>query len=132
MAPSPDSEPAPIASSFYTDFKPVNRKKRKSKSTRDKEPLLNEIQHLRDQLGRDDWLPECQRLLSESFLASPMPEEALCLGLGSPSTSPTARVQLAFLLAMCQYLNIVCDPSGVDSEIQHQLLSGHLLRAVFT
>jgi hypothetical protein len=32
----------------------------------------------------------------------------LCLGLGSPSTSKNARIQLAFLLEACKNLNIVC------------------------
>lgn len=32
----------------------------------------------------------------------------ICLGLGSPSSSHNARVQLAFLLEICDHLLIVC------------------------
>lgn len=32
----------------------------------------------------------------------------ICLGLGSPSSSQNARVQLAFLLEICDHLLIVC------------------------
>ncbi|KAG6845173.1 hypothetical protein H0H87_012730 [Tephrocybe sp. NHM501043] len=108
MAASTDSEPSTSSSSFYKDFTPVNRKRRKSKAPREKEPLFNVLQRLRDELGRDDWLPQCQQILSEALAASgmPVPEEILCLGLGSPSASPNARVQLAFLLAICEHLNI--------------------------
>ena len=36
----------------------------------------------------------------------------LCLGLGSPSSSPVARIQLAFLAETCQRLNVVGRPSS--------------------
>ncbi|KAG6874087.1 hypothetical protein C0995_006944 [Termitomyces sp. Mi166 len=119
---------------FYTDFVPArNRKKRKSKfpaSLREKEPLsVDTIYRLRDELARgdDDWLPQCQRpsvpsvppalsrastyhksanLTHVSFAGHAVPEEVLCLGLGSPSASSNARMQLTFLLAICQHLNI--------------------------
>lgn len=35
----------------------------------------------------------------------------LCLGLGSPSSSRIARVQLAFLTETCQLLKVVCGVS---------------------
>ncbi|KAG6821090.1 hypothetical protein H0H93_007249 [Arthromyces matolae] len=94
------------SSSFYKDFTPVNRKKRKSKLGTEKLPLFDIVQRLRDELGRDDWLIECQQILSESLVACSVPEEILCLGLGSPGASPNARAQLAFLLAISQHLNI--------------------------
>lgn len=41
--------------------------------------------------------------------------DALCLGLGSPSSSRDARSQLAFLLGTCDKLNIVCIQLFVSS-----------------
>lgn len=34
-------------------------------------------------------------------------EDVLCLGLGSPTTSRDARIQLAYLFSMCEEFNIV-------------------------
>lgn len=38
------------------------------------------------------------------------PPAVLCLGLGSPTASRDARAQLAFLLAACDALALVCTP----------------------
>ncbi|KAG5354207.1 hypothetical protein J132_02789 [Termitomyces sp. J132] len=98
------------STSFYTDFIPVNRKKRKNKSRPAKEPLLAIIQRLRDELlsaQDNDWLPQCQQIITESFVDRPAPEQIICLGLGSPAASPNARAQLAFLIVISQYLHIV-------------------------
>ncbi|KAG6831295.1 hypothetical protein H0H92_011502 [Tricholoma furcatifolium] len=105
--PTTDSESSP-SSSFYTDFVPVKRKKvRKSKAPREKEPLLDIVYRLRDDLHREDqWLSECLQILREMIASSSTPEDILCLGLGSPSSSPNARAQLAFLLATCEHFAI--------------------------
>lgn len=53
---------ASTSTSFYADFVPVNRKKRRSKvAQREKQPLSVIVQRLRDELGQDDWLSQCQR-----------------------------------------------------------------------
>lgn len=52
----------------------------------------------------------CTELLKEAWNASQTSQtttRCLCLGLGSPSTSNISRVQLAFLLEVCSFLDIV-------------------------
>ncbi|GLB35380.1 putative SRR1 [Lyophyllum shimeji] len=102
------STPSSTSSSFYTEFSPVHRKKRKSRAPKEREPLLAIVQRLREELGHDDWLSECQQILVESLAKASLAtiSEVICLGLGSPAASATARVQLAFLLAICENLNI--------------------------
>ncbi|RDB24040.1 SRR1-like protein [Hypsizygus marmoreus] len=126
-----------FASFSYSDFKPANsRKKRRNRNTKDRPSFLAVIQRLREELGQGDWLTQCQQLLVESlgkaFLSSP---DVLCLGLGSPTSSLNARVQLAFLLEICDHLNIdrarvsVYDPVFTDedlslfTELQVQILT---------
>ncbi|KAF5387126.1 hypothetical protein D9615_001843 [Tricholomella constricta] len=123
---------------FYTDFTPVNRKKRRNRAIKKREPLVTVLQRLHEELGQDDWLPQCQQILVESLASAALAQtslEVLCLGLGSPSTSPNARVQLAFLLAICDSLNIdrakvsLYDPvftaedASLLAELQVQLLT---------
>jgi len=51
-------------------------------------------------------------ILEESLnVASLDSPRVLCLGLGSPSTSTNARVQLGFLLNICDHLKVVCKNS---------------------
>lgn len=42
----------------------------------------------------------------------------LCLGLGSPTSSRDARAQLAFLVQLCDTLNIVCTPLHIRAQYQ--------------
>ncbi|KAF8061556.1 hypothetical protein FPV67DRAFT_284969 [Lyophyllum atratum] len=94
-------------SAFYSDFTAVHRKKRKHRVPKEREPLLAVVQRLWEELGQDDWLPQCQQILVESLASAALTSpEVLCLGLGSPTASANARVQLAFLLAICESLNI--------------------------
>ncbi|KAG5635900.1 hypothetical protein H0H81_009725 [Sphagnurus paluster] len=93
-------------SPVHPDFIPVNRRKRKSRATNPREPPLAAVQRVRDELARDDgWLAQCQQILIDAPLAR-APLDVLCLGLGSPTASPNARAQLAFLLAACERLSI--------------------------
>jgi len=140
------SEPSTYS---YSDFIQVKtRKKRKNKASTSTPlsiaKLLPQIQSL---VGRDEWFAQSTRLslvhclssknhgstLSCIFVEiikfswrdfSPALESGsakiLCLGLGSPSASQNARVQLAFLTETCKQLNIVsyCIPSekkNIDS-----------------
>lgn len=94
--------------SFYTEFTPVKpRRKRRNNIQKDRQSPLALLQYAREDLGRDNWLKDCQRIVEESLsvvsLASP---HVLCLGLGSPSISANARVQLGFLLEICDHLKI--------------------------
>ncbi|KAG5647157.1 hypothetical protein DXG03_001112 [Asterophora parasitica] len=130
------ADPAPP--SFYKDFTPVNRKKRKNRAPKDRESTLAAVQRLRDDLAQDDWLPQCQQILRDSVECAALaqtPLEVLCLGLGSPTASSNARAQLAFLLAVCDDLNIdhakvsLYDPvftvedAALFHELQLQLLT---------
>jgi hypothetical protein len=49
--------------SFYTEFTSVKpRRKRKNKIQKDRQPPLTLLQYVREEMGQDDWVKECQRL----------------------------------------------------------------------
>lgn len=60
--------------------------------------------------------PMCVEILEEAWknfsaVDAPTPTrglKVLCLGLGSPSSSQIARIQLAFLAETCKRLEVVC------------------------
>ncbi|TFK72164.1 SRR1-domain-containing protein [Pluteus cervinus] len=100
----------------YSEFTPVrSRKKRRQGRPSNKEspgtPAL--LQSLRTQIHEDNWLSKSllagkpAELIDTALASYSFPvTEILCLGLGSPSLSLNARVQLAFLLALCDHLHI--------------------------
>ncbi len=51
--------------------------------------------------------------------------DVLCLGLGSPCSSPNSRAQLAFLLLICKSLNIVCVPT-IDIQFNIKCFFGRI------
>ncbi|KAF9533500.1 hypothetical protein CPB83DRAFT_845366 [Crepidotus variabilis] len=124
------SLPPPTASgSFtYSDFT-TRKKKRNNKhqvSRTAPQTLSSSLPPLREKLlGEGEWFANCSRILSDAwkeFCATTTPTEQepstkcksdvvglLCLGLGSPSASLNARVQLAFLTEACKILDIALD-----------------------
>ncbi|KAJ6519456.1 hypothetical protein C8R45DRAFT_1066151 [Mycena sanguinolenta] len=93
--------------STYSEFKPVaSRKKRKTNKARPS--LLTLVQRASEELAQNDWIARCQQLLQDHLTAYTFVfEQLLCLGLGSPSSSPNSRAQLAFLLEICKTVPIV-------------------------
>lgn len=115
----------------YSDFKPVlSRKKRKNKAKVEPPPLITLVEQAREELAKDDWNSGCQQILREHLTVhSLFPVQVLCLGLGSPSSSPNSRFQLGFLLEICKSMHIehanvsVYDPvfSKEDSALFEEL-----------
>ncbi|KAF7338431.1 Translation machinery-associated protein 20 [Mycena venus] len=92
----------------YSDFKPVvPRKKRTNKVQIERPSLLTQVQRAGGELAKDDWNARCQQILQEHSTVHDLPPlQILCLGLGSPSSSPNSRAQLAFLLEICKATGI--------------------------
>jgi len=90
------------------EFTPVKSpRKRRNKLQKVPRSALALLQYVREELGQDEWGKECQRIVKECLsIASLASPQVLCLGLGSPSTSVNARVQLALLLDVCDYLKV--------------------------
>ncbi|KZP20872.1 hypothetical protein FIBSPDRAFT_741759 [Athelia psychrophila] len=99
-----------LSSSYlYTDFKRVGpQKKRKSKAGLEAPSISALYQRAVDDLTTDsNWLTNCQQMLCDTLKDALMESPTvLCLGLGSPTGSRDARIQLAFLLAACHELDI--------------------------
>ncbi|KAJ6630662.1 SRR1-domain-containing protein, partial [Mycena sp. CBHHK59/15] len=104
------------------------RKKRKKHLAQPS--LFDLVQRAREELAKDDWIGRCQQILQDYLTAHSLSSsEILCLGLGSPSTSPNSRAQLGFLLEICEFLSIgtvnvsVYDPvfSEEDNALFEQL-----------
>ncbi|KAJ7109211.1 SRR1-domain-containing protein [Mycena epipterygia] len=108
----------------YSGFKPVvPRKKRKNKVQIERTSLSTLIQRAREELAKDGWNSRCQQLLQDHLTAHSVScSQILCLGLGSPSSSPNSRAQLAFLLEICESMDIehanvsVYDPVFSDED----------------
>jgi len=60
------------------------------------------------ELLKDAWGRFSASVTSVASEGSSIRVRVLCLGLGSPSTSKDARIQLAFLVEICKCLGIVC------------------------
>jgi len=88
----------------YSEFKPVvPRRKRKNLKNKERPSLLALVERTREDLAKDDWNARCQEILLDHLEARTFcPSQILCLGLGSPSSSPNSRAQLAFLLEICK------------------------------
>ncbi|KAK7064565.1 translation machinery-associated protein 20 [Favolaschia claudopus] len=88
----------------YSDFQPAtSRKKRLNRDGFQQTSLATRIQRARELLAKEDWIIQCHQVLQEHLANFVLrPSHILCLGLGSPSSSPTALAQLAFLLEICR------------------------------
>lgn len=120
---------------MYSGFSSVkSRKKRKNKSPKAPPPVSDLLAAVREQVRHSEWFGQCSRPCSidppfstlfltysmcveiledawENFSAVDAPTrgpKVLCLGLGSPSSSQIARIQLAFLTEACKRLEVVC------------------------
>ncbi|KAJ7685026.1 SRR1-domain-containing protein [Mycena polygramma] len=115
----------------YSDFKAVvPRKKRKNRVQSELPSLLCRVERAREELAKDDWNAQCQQLLQKHLTTcASSPVAILCLGLGSPSSSPNSRAQLGFLLEICkstglEHANVsIYDPvfSEEDNTLFEQL-----------
>ncbi|PFH52441.1 hypothetical protein AMATHDRAFT_74233 [Amanita thiersii Skay4041] len=91
----------------YSEFTVVSpRGKRRRRRNQTHEPfLVNLLQRLREELKQDAWFTQCQQIINDALKMLAIPfADAICLGLGSPSASRNARIQLAFLLEVCDSL----------------------------
>ncbi|KAF8352287.1 SRR1-domain-containing protein [Amanita rubescens] len=122
----------------YTDFIPVRSKRRTGNRGKLEgvSPIVL-LQGLRDELEADKWFAQCKQIIDESLRHLKMEfTGVICLGLGSPSSSHNARVQLAFLLEICDHLLIerhrisIYDP--IFSEQDLSLLHGLELTVLST
>jgi hypothetical protein len=48
--------------SFYTEFTPVKPRKNRKKIQKQRQSSFTLLQYVREELGRDDWVKECQGL----------------------------------------------------------------------
>ncbi|KAF8188379.1 SRR1-domain-containing protein [Pholiota molesta] len=105
---------SPRASFSYSEFTPVKARKIRRHKNRTSPPLSAVLATLRDQLRQEEWFAESSHSWNEFSARNP---EVLCLGLGSPSASPIARIQLAFLAETCKQLNIAHDAVSVYDPV---------------
>ncbi|KAF8738526.1 hypothetical protein AX14_011177 [Amanita brunnescens Koide BX004] len=114
----------------YTDFVPVRSKRRGNRGNLERISPIILLQGLRDELEADNWFAQCKQIIDGSLKDLNIAfTGVICLGLGSPSSSQNARVQLAFLLEICDHLLIerrrisIYDPifSEEDLSLLHDL-----------
>ncbi|EIW84975.1 hypothetical protein CONPUDRAFT_117312 [Coniophora puteana RWD-64-598 SS2] len=111
--------------SYAETFTPVrSRKKRKAKANTPESPLLL-LDRTKRELESDagTWTKECQELVRAALADADIREpDVLCLGLGSPTASHNSRAQLAFLIQLCNFLDIhtskvtAYDPAFTDAD----------------
>jgi SRR1 len=123
----------------YTDSFTVAgpRKKRNTKARQEHPSPRVLLDNAMDELITGSWFAHCQRWFAANSHRSSChikdyvvelvrdyldeitftARRALCLGLGSPTSSRDARVQLAFLVQLCDALDLVCTPFHV--RVQH-------------
>ncbi|KZT69076.1 SRR1-domain-containing protein [Daedalea quercina L-15889] len=127
-----------VPSFGYSDaFKPARpRKKRNNRPAKDVPSPSAMLQRTMDELSNTECIRECKRIVRESLDAIHLQRpDVLCLGLGSPSASRDARAQLAFLLAICDDLQIdrahvsVYDPVFAAEDIALLAALGHVAAA---
>ncbi|KAJ3894177.1 SRR1-domain-containing protein [Lentinula edodes] len=112
-----------------------SRQRKTRKQRQQKPPLFSRVQFVQDKLDLT-WFNSCIQEYFESRILEISEENSgqkkkrrqkkeynvTCLGLGSPETSDNARAQLAFLLKVCDALNIDCtrisiyDPVFTDED----------------
>ncbi|PCH38325.1 SRR1-domain-containing protein [Wolfiporia cocos MD-104 SS10] len=110
MDPSTSDASSQVPPTFnYADtFTPSrNRKKRRGRSDTAPTPPSVLLERARAELVASDWLRESKQLLCDALAALHIDApRVLCLGLGRPAVTREARVQLAFLIAICDELSI--------------------------
>ncbi|KAK0483465.1 SRR1-domain-containing protein [Armillaria novae-zelandiae] len=87
-----------------------SQRKRKNRPRRNKLTVSDLVERTKQDLQNDPWTAAAIQIVQESSSAihdNKCPD-VLCLGLGSPFSSPNSRAQLAFLLLICKSLNIDC------------------------
>ncbi|KAK0210593.1 SRR1-domain-containing protein [Desarmillaria ectypa] len=120
-----------------------SQRKRKNRPRRDRPSVFDLVERTKQDLQNDPWtvaairtesffpltfvsndhyLPEIVQESSSAVHNNECPD-VLCLGLGSPCSSPNSRAQLAFLLLICKTLNIdysrvsLYDPVFTEEDI---------------
>ncbi|PBK96686.1 SRR1-domain-containing protein [Armillaria gallica] len=85
-----------------------SQRKRKNRPRRDKPTVSDLVERTKQDLQNDPWTAAAIQIVQESSSAVHNDKclDVLCLGLGSPCSSPNSRAQLAFLLLICKSLNI--------------------------
>ncbi|KAF8162900.1 hypothetical protein B0H34DRAFT_693382 [Crassisporium funariophilum] len=98
----------PSTSSFiYSDFTPAKSSRKKRKNTKSPPSTAAVLTRLREEIRQEEWFAQCSNSLETLWKDfSSETGAVLCLGLGSPTSSHTARVQLAFLAETCKRLNV--------------------------
>ncbi|KAG2157415.1 SRR1-domain-containing protein [Suillus clintonianus] len=108
------------------------RKNRRGNGRHEPPLLIDLVDRCKADIGSNGWITTClgwgagshplslvQDALQKTNISYP---DVLCLGLGSPSTSREARAQLAFLISLCDSLQIgpsnvsVYDPVFTDAD----------------
>ncbi|KIJ69354.1 hypothetical protein HYDPIDRAFT_105955 [Hydnomerulius pinastri MD-312] len=109
----------------YESFIRINpRRKRKGKAQKDVSSPLDLLTRTKEEIAADGrWLADCEELVRMALRKARIkPQNVLCLGLGSPSSSRDARAQLAFLNRLCAFADIdstnvsVYDPVFTDAD----------------
>ncbi|PBK77981.1 hypothetical protein ARMSODRAFT_17302 [Armillaria solidipes] len=98
-----------LAPSSSSEFVVVSsQRKRKNRPRRDKPTVSDLVERTKQDLQNDPWTAAAIQIVQESSSAvhNDKSLDVLCLGLGSPCSSPNSRAQLAFLLLICKSLNI--------------------------
>ncbi|KAK0503094.1 SRR1-domain-containing protein [Armillaria luteobubalina] len=85
-----------------------SQRKRKNRPRRNKPTVSDLVERTKQDLQNDSWTAAAIQIVQESSRAIHNDKhlDVLCLGLGSPCSSPNSRAQLAFLLLICKSLNI--------------------------
>ncbi|KAG7452665.1 SRR1-domain-containing protein [Guyanagaster necrorhizus] len=85
-----------------------SQRKRKNRPRRHRPSVSDLVERTIQDLQNDQWTVSAIQIVRDSFSAVHNDEcpDVLCLGLGSPCSSPNSRAQLAFLLLICKSLNI--------------------------
>ncbi|KAF9476335.1 hypothetical protein BDN70DRAFT_812467 [Pholiota conissans] len=100
----------------YSEFTPVKARKNRRKKT--SPPLPAVLVTLREQIRQEKWFAESSQIIQSSWREFSVHNPGvLCLGLGSPSASPIARIQLAFLAETCKQLNVDHDAVSVYDPV---------------
>ncbi|KAL9714755.1 hypothetical protein Ac2012v2_001413 [Leucoagaricus gongylophorus] len=124
MSDSPAGTSAPSFS--YIEFAPARSRKKRKDRTQRQEPTVTLIQGIRNEMAHSDWFSQSQSIVKEAlkFRSVKPSVSVLCLGLGSPSTSPNSRAQLSFLIELCAALDIdhtsvsIYDPIFTPQDLQ--------------
>ncbi|KAL0947083.1 hypothetical protein HGRIS_013224 [Hohenbuehelia grisea] len=124
-------------SSFrYAEFTVSSRKRRKNVNKASQPSPITLLDRARMEIEQDSaWFARCMHILQEALTCHRFTSPAIiCLGLGSPTGSRDALMQLAFLLRVCDTLDIstnqvsLYDPVFTDED--KALFEHHKLRLI--